>query len=81
MKAAKSKPAELPSRWLRSRTGRSYAYIIVTNQRDAGRRLYRMRYLAYDVKSPRLWTLDDIVESGARFLKHKPPRRAIEATR
>ena len=61
-----------PSKWIRSRGG-TYARVILQRQRnDAGKKLYRLRYLSYDIKSPKLWTLADLNDAGVRWLKNKP---------
>ena len=79
---AKTKPAALASRWLRSKTGRCYAYVIVCSQRDAkGRILYRLRYLDYGVTSKKTWTIDDLKASGCRFLKNKPTKAMVDNAR
>jgi len=80
---AKRAPSESPppSIWIKSKGG-TYAEITNVTKRDRkGRKLYRLRYLNYNVRSPREWTLDELRATGVRFLKNKPTAKMIEATR
>lgn len=67
----------LPSRWGKSRSGTSHFYVIHTSERDhQGRCLYRLRYLAWDVRGGRLWTAEELLAS-VRWLKNKPTRKSL----
>ena len=82
-------PAELPGRWLRSKSGRSYSYIIETKDRSRdGEVLYKLQSLMYDFVDARTglvrhlscsekrWTKADLEATG-RFLKNAPTKSQI----
>jgi len=86
----KKAPAALPSRWVRSKSGCSYSYVIETKFTNAaGDKCYRLQSLMYDFvsdktgkvthlrASEKLWTEDELRASG-RFLKNPPTKAMIE---
>ena len=78
-------PKGLPGRWLKSKSGRTYSYIIVVQ--GGG---YRLQSLMFDFErdgvvrhltpSNKLWTHEDL-ESAGRFLKNAPTKAMIEAAK
>ena len=80
-------PKGLPGRWLKSKSGRTYSYIIVVM--GGG---YRLQSLMYDFVDPRtgvvrhlttsekLWTEAELRETG-RFLKNAPTKAMITAAK
>ncbi len=86
-----SKPLELPGRWLKSKSGRTYSYIIVCGDRDwRNVQLYKLQSLMFDFErggeirhltvSEKLWTEPELREAG-RFLKNAPTKAMIEAAK
>ena len=86
-------PKKLPSRYLKSKSGRTYSYVIETKQRGRnGEVLYKLQSLMFDFVDPRTgqvrhltcsekrWTADELLESG-RFLKNPPTKAMIETAK
>ncbi len=83
-------PAELPGRWLKSKSGRCYSYIVVV--KGYGEQLYRLQSLMHDfvdartglvrhlTMSEKLWTKAELEETG-RFLKNPPTKAMIETAK
>lgn len=57
-----------PSKWLRSTNGTP---ALVTTTRRAGVLFYRLRYSGGTLGS-QLWTFDELLRAGVRWLKNKP---------
>lgn len=87
---SKKPPGDLPSRWVRSKSGRTYSYVVETKQTNArGEKCYKLQSLMFDFvdaktgkvrhlpPSEKLWTREDIEASG-RFLKNPPTKAMIE---
>lgn len=85
----KNPPTDLPSRWLRSKTGRAYSYVIETDQKNhLGQKLYKLQSLMYDFRSDRTgkvqhlqpssrwWTREELEATGT-FLKNPPTKAMI----
>ncbi len=60
-----------PAPYLRSAGGKSAKVQRTTRKTDDGRWLYRIRY-SYNVLGNQLWTLQDLIDSGCRWLQRKP---------
>ena len=85
-----AKPADLPGRWLKSKSGRSISAIIVV--KGDGEQLYRLQSLMFDYVDPntgnvrhltvseKLWTEAELCETG-RFLTVHPTRAQILAAK
>jgi len=86
-------PEELPSRYVKSKSGRSYSYVIETKDRDhRGVTLYKLQSLMFDYVdtktgvvlhlscSEKRWTAEELLSSG-RFLKNPPTKAMIEAAK
>lgn len=74
MKAPRESPP--PSRWGKSKAGVYFEIVGGHKRDDHGRKLYRLRYLSspgwIEVVGAQQWTLAELIESGVRFLKHRP---------
>ncbi len=77
-------PKDLPGRWLRSKSGRNYSYII--EAQGGGYRLQSLMHDFVDARtgvvrhltvSEKLWTREDLEDTG-RFLKNAPTKAMIE---
>jgi hypothetical protein len=74
----------IPSRYARSKSGRSYFSIVHTKHRDSlSRRLYRVRYWVtingkiFHLRSKHLYRAKEILAGGVVFLKRKPSEKVL----
>ncbi len=92
-KKRSSKPKDLPGRWLKSKSGLVYSYVIVCGDRDwRNEQLYKLQSLMHDFVNPRTgdvkhltvsektWTEDELRATG-RFLKNPPTKAMIETAK
>jgi len=76
----------LPSKWGKSKNGKTYFEIVKCTKRDElGRTVYRLRYFffykdgrAAFVEGNGLWTRDELLDCGIKFLKNKPTKSMVD---
>ncbi len=61
-----------PGRYGRSRTGTPFEITGGRKRDHLGRKLYRLRYMDPDIRGSQEWTLDELINSGVRFLQRRP---------
>lgn len=66
----KQREAPPPSKWIRTRGGRHCEVVKTSKVAPSGVWYYRLWY--GDVLGHQLWTLQDLNDSGVRWLKNRP---------